>query len=141
VPTIHLMETNTQSSLQQADFLHPLSGWEAAARWNQATFDWMARSFQQWLVLMTTLPPHLLARSSSSSQPDAQGQPAAAQATSAQPDSSPARAAHATAHASGKREPEPRRQRSEARPTARTEGRSSTRAKAPPSKKKARTRG
>jgi hypothetical protein len=134
------MDTNTQPALQQADFLRPFSGWEAAARWNQATFDWMARNFQQWLVLMTTLPPHLLAPSPSQRR-DAEGQPASAQAVSAQPASSPPSSTHATAHASGKRAPAPRRQRSEARPTARAEARSSTRAKASPSKKKSRTRG
>lgn len=34
----------------------PLSGWEAATRWNAATFDWMAKGWQQWLSLLTTVP-------------------------------------------------------------------------------------
>jgi len=41
-----------------AAWFDPLAGWEAAARWNRATFDWMAKGWQQWVALVTTVPPH-----------------------------------------------------------------------------------
>ena len=43
-----------------AAWFDPLTGWEAASRWNRSTFDWMATSWQQWLALVTTMPPHFL---------------------------------------------------------------------------------
>lgn len=43
------------------DWLNPLAGWEAASRWNRATLDWMAKGWQQWVALVTTVPPHFLA--------------------------------------------------------------------------------
>ena len=55
------METHTEGSQPAIDFLSPTAGWEAAARWNRATFDWMAKGWQQWLALMTTVPPHFMA--------------------------------------------------------------------------------
>jgi hypothetical protein len=55
------METRTESSPSAIDFLSPMSGWEAAARWNRATFDWVAKGWQQWLALMTTVPPQFVA--------------------------------------------------------------------------------
>lgn len=60
LPTMHRMETGTETPSSAIGFLDPLSGWEAAARWNRATFDWMAKGWQQWLALVTTVPPHFL---------------------------------------------------------------------------------
>ena len=51
------METTTREKAP-GDVFNPLTGWEAASRWNAATFDWMARGFQQWVTLWTTLPPY-----------------------------------------------------------------------------------
>lgn len=52
------METRTEESTDAgAPSFFPLAGWDAATRWNAAAFDWMARGWQQWLSLMTTLPP------------------------------------------------------------------------------------
>lgn len=55
------METNKQDSPQSLDLFDPLSGWQAAARWNAASWNWMAKGWQQWLALMTTLPPQFIA--------------------------------------------------------------------------------
>lgn len=54
------METSKQEQ-RRPPVSAALSGWEAAARWNAASWDWMARGWQQWLALMTTVPPHFLA--------------------------------------------------------------------------------
>lgn len=58
LPTIRGMQTPDASPA--ADLASPLAGWEVAARWNRATFDWMAQGWQQWIALMTTLPPHFV---------------------------------------------------------------------------------
>jgi hypothetical protein len=58
--TIPAMQTSTDTSSPAADLLNPLAGWEAAARWNRAAFDWMAKGWQQWFALLTTLPPQLM---------------------------------------------------------------------------------
>lgn len=42
------------------DWFNPLAGWEAATRWNRATFDWVAKGWQQWVALMTTMPTRLV---------------------------------------------------------------------------------
>ena len=56
------MEPQDERTAQPlADWFNPLSGWEAATRWNRATFDWMAKGWQQWVALMTTVPPHFIA--------------------------------------------------------------------------------
>jgi hypothetical protein len=56
------METRTEHAAQaQDDLLDPLAGWEAASRWHRATFDWMAKGWQQWVALMTTVPPRFMA--------------------------------------------------------------------------------
>ena len=56
------METRKEQAAQaQPDWFDPLTGWEAASRWNRATFDWMAKGWQQWVALMTTVPPHFVA--------------------------------------------------------------------------------
>lgn len=54
------METNSREWPPAIDFLNPLAGWEAAARWQAASFDWMAKGWQQWLALLTTVPPQFL---------------------------------------------------------------------------------
>jgi hypothetical protein len=54
------MQTSTQDPLPPAEWFNPLAGWEAASRWNRATFDWMATGWQQWLALVTTVPTHLV---------------------------------------------------------------------------------
>ena len=51
------METHKQTD---TDWFQPFAGWEAAARWNRATFDWVAKGWQQWVALMTTVPPHFV---------------------------------------------------------------------------------
>lgn len=52
------MDTNTTESPQAPDSLfNPLSGWDAVSRWNAATFDMMTRAWQQWLALLTVVPP------------------------------------------------------------------------------------
>ncbi|HEY0822745.1 MAG TPA: hypothetical protein VGD76_03080 [Ramlibacter sp.] len=55
------METNTQPTPAPGALYNPLSGWEAASRWNAATWDWMAQGFRQWMALMTTLPAQAVA--------------------------------------------------------------------------------
>lgn len=100
------MDTNTtDSASSQPTLFNPLSGWEAASRWNAATFDMMARAWQQWLTLMTVVPPHVL--------------PARTARESARPASPTLREAHAFA----KDESGPARASSkrEARPAARRE--------------------
>lgn len=54
------METNRDAPGKAAPFFNPLTGWESASRFQAATFDWMARAFQQWLALVTTVPPHFV---------------------------------------------------------------------------------
>lgn len=75
LPTIDAMETHTESSQPAIDLLNPMAGWEAAARWNRATFDWVAKGWQQWLALMTTLPPQFVVT------PEPEGTKAAAAAS------------------------------------------------------------
>ena len=58
--TIAAMETSKERPAPRAEWFNPLSGWEAASRWNRATFDWMAKGWQQWVALMTTVPPHFI---------------------------------------------------------------------------------
>lgn len=55
------MDTHQEASPTLSEWLNPLAGWDAATRWNRATFDWMTRGWQQWVALMTTVPPHFLA--------------------------------------------------------------------------------
>ena len=56
------METlNEDAAPAQGEWFDPVSGWEAASRWNRATFDWMAKGWQQWVALMTTVPPRFMA--------------------------------------------------------------------------------
>jgi hypothetical protein len=50
------MEPNPHSKPASFAPFNPLSGWEAASRWNAATWDWMAQGFRQWMALMTTAP-------------------------------------------------------------------------------------
>jgi hypothetical protein len=51
------METKPDSG-RLPDTFNPLAaGWEAASRWNEVTLGWVTRGFQQWLTLMTTVPP------------------------------------------------------------------------------------
>jgi hypothetical protein len=50
------METKTEDARQVADYFNPMTGWEAASRWNAATFDWMAKGLQQWIALLTVMP-------------------------------------------------------------------------------------
>jgi hypothetical protein len=55
------MDTHTtETSATPGSLFNPLSGWEAATRWNAATFDMMARAWQQWLALLTVVPPQFL---------------------------------------------------------------------------------
>ena len=49
------MEKHTASARPAAPFT-PLAGWEAATRWNAASIGWMARGWQQWMALVTTVP-------------------------------------------------------------------------------------
>jgi hypothetical protein len=44
----------------ETGWFHPFAGWDAAARWNRATFDWVATGWQQWVALMTTVPPQFM---------------------------------------------------------------------------------
>ena len=113
------MDTPTQATEGSAPWFHPLTGWEAASRWNAATFDWMARGFQQWLALVTTMPRSLAIPAS----PAAPATPASA-ATLAGSRTSASSEGHALA-------------RSEARRPARAKARPAVRKKAA----KPRTRG
>jgi hypothetical protein len=70
--TMATMETRNQTPSTPLDLLSPLAGWEAAARWNRATFDWMTKGWQQWLALATTLPPHWIETLAPSPRPDAE---------------------------------------------------------------------
>ena len=54
------MQSPNEPTPELADLLNPLAGWEAASRWNRATFDWMAKGWQQWVALLTTVPPHFV---------------------------------------------------------------------------------
>jgi hypothetical protein len=74
------MDTNTtESSATPGSLFDPLSGWEAATRWNAATFDMMARAWQQWLALLTVVPPHFVPARSASQATAAQPAQAASQ--------------------------------------------------------------
>src|SRR4051794_38519693 len=94
VPTMTGMETHTNNAPAAIDFLSPTAGWEAAARWNRATFDWVAKGWQQWLALMTTMPPQLMA-------PDAPV--ASARSVATEPARAVARASTSTSKASQSR--------------------------------------
>jgi len=54
------MQSRKEPATELVDYLNPLAGWEAASQWNRATFDWMAKGWQQWVALMTTVPPHFV---------------------------------------------------------------------------------
>jgi hypothetical protein len=47
------MEATPDPTDSPGPLFHPLTGWEAASRWNAAAFDWMSRGFEQWLALVT----------------------------------------------------------------------------------------
>lgn len=55
------MEPNLQPAPAPSALYNPLSGWEAATRWNAATWDWMALGLRQWMAIMTTLPAQAVA--------------------------------------------------------------------------------
>ena len=46
------MQKRTESFVPAVDRLNPLGSWEAAVRWNALAFEWMAKSWQQWLELV-----------------------------------------------------------------------------------------
>lgn len=52
--------TNTDAKRAAVPAYFPLADWESASRYQAATFDWMARAFQQWLTLMTTMPAQFM---------------------------------------------------------------------------------
>src|SRR5690242_9869149 len=91
LPTIGGMQTTADASA--ADLASPLAGWEVATRWNRATFDWVAKGWQQWIALMTTLPPHFVASVPSSSMPSSSVTPAHPSVTRAQAGAQEARMA------------------------------------------------
>lgn len=47
-----MMETQDDTTTVGPLF-HPLTGWEAASRWNAAAMDWWQHGFRQWIELMT----------------------------------------------------------------------------------------
>jgi hypothetical protein len=47
------MDTKNQATEDPGPVLNPLTGWEAASRWNSAAFELMTKGFQQWLTLVT----------------------------------------------------------------------------------------
>lgn len=49
------MEVKTESREPVTSF-NPLAGWEVASRWNASAFDMVAKAWQQWLALFTTVP-------------------------------------------------------------------------------------
>lgn len=63
------MDTSIPSQESAGTLFNPLAGWEAASRWNAATFDMVARAWQQWLALVTVLPQ--ASRSASANPRDA----------------------------------------------------------------------
>jgi hypothetical protein len=97
----------THDASPAADLARPLAGWEVAARWNRATFDWMAQGWQQWIALMTTLPPRFVVPNT---------------VTPAQPGAQKARGAHAAARA------EPQRA-ARAKPKSKTKSKKTTSAR------------
>lgn len=50
------MDTRTRTDATTLNWMDPLGGWEAAARWNQMTLEWMTKGWQQWLQLATAWP-------------------------------------------------------------------------------------
>jgi hypothetical protein len=47
------MDKKTETTEGPGPMLNPLTGWEAASRWNSAAFELMTKGFQQWLTLVT----------------------------------------------------------------------------------------
>lgn len=58
--TISDMQTTTEAPRAPLPAYHPLAGWDSAARFHAATYDWMARAFQQWLTLVTSMPAQFM---------------------------------------------------------------------------------
>lgn len=48
------MQTKTDPPDTPGPLFHPLTGWEAASRWNSAAFEWMTKGLQHWLSLVAT---------------------------------------------------------------------------------------
>lgn len=48
------MQTKSETPDTPGPLFHPLTGWEAASRWNSAAFEWMTKGLQQWLSLVAT---------------------------------------------------------------------------------------
>lgn len=126
------METNpTESPAAPGSLFDSLSGWEAASRWNAATFDMMARAWQQWLALVTVVPPRAVLPAPPLRHDEAREPMVAARPV----------------HAFAKDEPRARRgggssSKREARPTARGEAQGASAGKAARAKAKpARARG
>ena len=98
------METNTAQQPPVAWF-RPMAGWETATRWNAATFDCMTQALQQWMALLTTVPPALVVPvRAAAAQPQA-----AAPATRQR--------SNLRVHAAAKSEPRQPKRRSRARST------------------------
>lgn len=124
------METKTtETPATTGSLFNPLSGWEAATRWNAATFDMMARAWQQWIALLTVVPPHFIPARSASEPAAAQSiaqtvRQRASETATVQP-VLPAREAHAfaqdegrTSRSSARREAKPSARREPKRPSA-----------------------
>jgi len=75
-PRIAAMETKTDPADTPGPLFHPLTGWEAASRWNSAAFEWMTKGLQQWLSLVTiSLAPTTAARAGDKVRPKRPARP------------------------------------------------------------------
>lgn len=91
------MKVTTESRQEATTPFNPLAGWEAASRWNASAFGMMAKAWQQWLALVTTVPLAVPPAKAARKQADLQPK------RPASPRLRVAEAAHAAARAEPKR--------------------------------------
>lgn len=120
------MQTKTDPPDTPGPLFHPLTGWEAASRWNSAAFEWMTKGLQHWLSLVATSLDPAAARVSPAKleMPKVRAaRPSHAQDSRQR--GNEIREAHAVAKASDKTRPKrPARTRKPEKPAARPRSRS-----------------
>lgn len=109
-PKIACMETKTETTDSPGPLFHPLTGLEAASRWNAAAVEWMTKGVAQWLAWMSGSIPFTPSKPNPPSQSTQRTAPAVRE--------------RATAHATARAEKKPKRAAAGRQPAGQTRSRS-----------------